>query len=854
MSGAPHRTKTRHLPDFLRGPSSRHDPQSTIQFPDEALSDGAVSGDATASPSKRRSTRIPLFGRARKKSTPTEAVAPIEPRASEMQQGRTSTATNTSRAFVHEQSTQMRASLSQQSLTLQPAEQHSFGSKIVAHLTPSKTRGLLTPRKSRKSKPSSPSKKSEDISDYTSDTLSPPVHDMLPGSSEYMSSREDLRNSMQRRQSGSVTPTQPTITVSRPPLDMYEDLSEYEDLFTKPRQKGKSKPSPIQIPSPSDSKASTELSLTTSNPTSPEITTSFPPSITSVSSQTPTPTLSQPSSSKGLIASQPPLVPPLDEATSGGKLPTTGSDRLLTKIRQKSRSARHTGTDTEITSAAEESDAMSVMSLPLPGAPSTAKRRSITALLQDQRSATMLPYKPKERNRVSTLGPHTEPPTIPLPATPRASMSTSPSVRQRARAQTVVSSTSKPVRDEVSLKRHSSASSKVLLSSIPRSQEASDASRTGTPTDSTDKNRLSNSSTSSSSTPTVTKSLFPQLQPTTIDIDSASIEELRAAIRQSNAQFKELGGFLVKQMDMHSQEKALLEKKISSLEGEILRRDKEIKGLKWLIKGPRASESSGSLLQTDRSTATPDISDDSSARSSYPITPTSSIRLPVYVASEDSGAESYATSGAESPTHPALSGAESDPTSRPRRSMKKLKLVESFNRNQIPQPFTIRKAEGHALETVIGPSNISRLTKHASASSLYSTSSSGSSPFSSPTSTSFAAAGLAGLSSIPEASASAQSSAQRQKEKKERDRKISAGRLASPQPSKPSSTTIPTRPTPSEAYAMNLKKDRPPSIAQVLDHGSDTSATTPIMEESFGGRSRALLGLAPSKASTKTPR
>ncbi|KAI3622104.1 hypothetical protein WG66_015403 [Moniliophthora roreri] len=865
MSGAPPpqpNTKTHHFTDFLRGPSS----SSTVQFPDDphVHSDTGPSEDATTSPSKRRSTRIPLFGRSRKKSTFSETTT--DSRASEAQQGgpseaqpgRASTATNTSRPFLNEHPLHARASLSQQSLTLpphQPTEHHSFGSKIVAHFTPSKTRGLLTPRKSRKSRSSSPSKP-EDVPGYTSDTLSPPVHDIRSGSTDSISSREDLRDPIGGLQSGLVTPTQPTITVSRPPLDAYEDLSEYEDLFTKPRQKAKSKPTPIQVPAPERHKLSVENSFPLSSPPPATEADAGPSSVAFDSSLCDTPTSTQLSSLDISVPSQITAVLSTNESPSGRKSPTIRDQNVPdntsgsppSRKRLDSNLRAQAGAGTEKYSAAEESDAMSVTSPPFSGSPHSAQRRSINALLQDQKAVSGLPYKPKERSHVSTLA-RSRPPMIPLPATPSTSAKVTTLPRQRARAQTVVASTSKVARNEVSLKRHSSASSKLLLSSSTHSQEVSGKSEAEIPAEPKDNNRNSNSSTSSSSTPTLTKSHFPQLQPTNVDIDNASVEELRAALRHNNARFKELASHLIRMMDMHSQEKALMEKRISTLEREIARKDKEIKGWTWLVKNPRGSESVGPLLDTERASATPDISDDSSARSSRLVTPTNSIRMPVYVASEDSGAESYATSGAESSSRLGFSGAESDPTSRPKRSMRKLKLVENFHKsNQTPQPHTIRKAEGHALETILGSSNILRLNKHSSAASVYSTSSSGSSPFSSPTSMSFAAAGL---TAIPE---TVQPAAQGHKDKKERERKVSATRLSSPQPSKPSSTAASTRLTPSEAYAMNLKKDRPPSIAQVLDNGGNTSATKNIMEESFGGRSRALLGLVPSKTNAKPSR
>ncbi|KAL0579915.1 hypothetical protein V5O48_002086 [Marasmius crinis-equi] len=867
MSGLPSRRhhRTSHFHDIFRSSSNNapHEPQpgtsSKVLFPAET-SDGQSEGDRAGAGAgvvespKKRSTRIPLFGRSRKKSTHSVVAEGTSSRQSDVQSGRGSIATHSSRLHPDDQPVQARASSSQPSLPINTV-QPTLGSKIVAH---------LTPRKSRKHK-SSTQGPSGGVSDYASDTLSTSSITSIRPSVDSCSSHEGRKSSNGRRQSGSVTPRpaqssnqlpQPTITVSQP--DSY-DLGEYDDLFTKPRQKVKAKPSPLQIPALAekhrdrtrDSSASTESSTSSPNPP-PDFGFSEPGNQSSATStptpETPTPTVDSscfPSAEAGIMSASPSV------AADPSKSHNAIEDDVITfNVRSKQprtlpkdlppRNIR-VASDTEIYSGAEESDAMSVMSMPLLGSSSAPKRRRKTNYQTGL--VTPLSYRPTDINKMGGRyippAPTSKPPTIPLPATPSTGL--------RPRAHTLLPVTSKTP-ETMNLKRHNSASSRVLLSSSPsppppppKDDESTPSTKPGS------HSSKSSSSSSSSSTPTLTKTPFPQIQPLDIQIDTATPDELRLALRQRNMQLENLASHIQKVTEIHAQEKVQWERDIE-------RRDKEIKRLTSLTRS--GSDGYEQAASTPRSLTTPDLdkerSDDSSVHSTRLGTPSSSIRLPIYrhLNAEDSGAESYPTSGAESVRDSGTSGAESgEHLSKPRRAMRKLKLVESFNRSS-----------ASARQFALNGGNMPITPKtHHSSSSIYSTSSSGSSPFSSPTSVTFSAAGLTSIPETPSRPGTSNnapsppppSKEQTPKEKKERERKLSnvsaPGRGSSAaSPSKQPATSA--RLTPSEAYARNLKKERPPSIAQILSgNRSGPPPPAPIMGESFGGRSRALLGLVPPK-------
>ncbi|KAJ3973955.1 hypothetical protein EV361DRAFT_897028, partial [Lentinula raphanica] len=331
-----------------------------------------------------------------------------------------------------------------------------------------------------------------------------------------------------------------------------------------------------------------------------------------------------------------------------------------------------------------------------------------------------------------------------------------------------------------------------------------------------------NSSSSSSSTPTMTKT-FPKL---VIDIDTATTEELREALRSRNQQYEELSDRLLQLTEAHAAEKRTWEQKLVALEGELLKKGQELKALARLVGATPLSSRTSSFAELER-----ERSDDSSVRSSIP-TPSSSIRLPLnrQLQNEESESYTYSTSEWGSGTSGAEDETQMAPIKPSRMMMRKLKLVESVNKTlPASRSMPLRQTGSglaHDLSGNVSDPSFSR--KRSSASSSSSTS-----PDHSPTSLVFPASQI--LNPIPESRLVGQPSA--------------AGGHTILSSSIPS-VTPGSRLTPSEAYIMNLKKGRPPSIAQILDQedkANRTTANNVNIEESYGGRSRALLaGMNPT--------
>jgi hypothetical protein len=64
---------------------------------------------------------------------------------------------------------------------------------------------------------------------------------------------------------------------------------------------------------------------------------------------------------------------------------------------------------------------------------------------------------------------------------------------------------------------------------------------------------------------------------------SAETQQLRLALAAQGARFEELAAYLVSVTQKHTEEKAILERKIITLEAEAEKREKELQGLRWLV-------------------------------------------------------------------------------------------------------------------------------------------------------------------------------------------------------------------------------------------------------------------------------
>ncbi|KAJ6610448.1 hypothetical protein B0H10DRAFT_408830 [Mycena sp. CBHHK59/15] len=331
------------------------------------------------------------------------------------------------------------------------------------------------------------------------------------------------------------------------------------------------------------------------------------------------------------------------------------------------------------------------------------------------------------------------------------------------------------------------------------------------------------------------------------DIDTATPEQLRQALLLRNQQFDELASYLLKITEAHVAEKHALQKKVAALEQDATRRENEIKGLTWLVMNNRPG-SSGSVggnaaaSKSDSALEDPQRQPQSGAKPSPSYSRAS--------LAEDSGAESHQTaSGAEESSYresgSGTSGGESSLSSKARKVKRSHTLMSSFYRTS-----STRGASGLGLFGAGEPGVLSTpstpSTKRSSISSVGSSSSSSRSSLALTNLT--PATTVSSLSAIPEsASASASVPAkppkpsqdplvaaailatesqralatESQREKEERRASRVAHRVST------ASSVNSITPSASASYSANLKRTRPPSIAQVLaqsprmEHGRD---------------------------------
>ncbi|KAK0480049.1 hypothetical protein IW261DRAFT_1475852 [Armillaria novae-zelandiae] len=279
-----------------------------------------------------------------------------------------------------------------------------------------------------------------------------------------------------------------------------------------------------------------------------------------------------------------------------------------------------------------------------------------------------------------------------------------------------------------------------------------------------------------------------------LDINLASVEQLRQALRDRSQQVDQL----LKAAKAHLSEKTDLEQKIALLEKEAARREKEIQGLTWLVNNRGAAESpmvlaaskSTSALQAEKSTFIP----------SSP----SVAKHPAYRylnTDYDSGPESHQTSGGESTT------AVRTPRSK--------RYSKAPVKPTLSQRSSLRN--GGSSDTSI-PS-VPTLDKRASVSSVAFSAASTSSTSSlippSPSTSTLSAIPEGDLPPVPRRQVSLPSPSSR-------DPAIMAAIIRSREKDQKRASKLPTlvpstsAPTPAAAYAANLKQG--PSIAQVLAH------------------------------------
>ncbi|KAG6832342.1 hypothetical protein H0H87_001983 [Tephrocybe sp. NHM501043] len=328
----------------------------------------------------------------------------------------------------------------------------------------------------------------------------------------------------------------------------------------------------------------------------------------------------------------------------------------------------------------------------------------------------------------------------------------------------------------------------------------------------------------------------PELE--TSDLDALSIKQLKEALMQRNQQYTELATHLLEVTKNHVAEKAAFEKKIAALDAEVARKDKEIQGFTWMLNNRNEQLSTDNEIDYTRIPG-PRIQRSPSAASSK----MSSRRIHQ---TDDSGAES--PSGAESVRGSGASVSSASMSSRLKKGLRPLTLGESSY--SIYQSSIMSKSSSNRGPAVDNGHSEPRSSLYSLSSTPSATSSNSSLLPPSPTIL------MSSLSAIPEVSAvppsrvplpriltsptphslSASSDWDTDGEKKHHDVVRASRRISSSSLSSSSSSAA------TSAYSANLKRGRPPSIAQVMQK-------SPMMDDVLG-KLRPFAAAAPAAAYT----
>ncbi|KAJ7163794.1 hypothetical protein C8R43DRAFT_253451 [Mycena crocata] len=761
------RTKTSDITDFFR---TGHSSRSRAADADESSPSSPAFLSESESPVRRRSSKIPFLGRQRKKSAHSDASTSASSAGPSSRQSdsdvRNSNASRKAEFTPDVPTVPALDDASERALPSIPPTNipsPSLGSKLAAHFAPSRQKLLNI----------SPRKPGLPINEHTSDTLSLPTSPSRGTSIDSTSS--DNRSATPR-------PTQPTITVSLPP----DNLEGYEGLFTLP-------------------KSDEDPQLTPTSFTSMNTRLRFP---------TPQPAESQ-------------TYPHGADTTVKRRGSRSTDEKTATRV---SRIARkpigNTFKHSEVDST-DADDSEAVMSDSPKGSPSM--NVGPTPILEKRRTLATMPYNFEKASPRSIMK-HTSdrpnrPPAFPPPPPPTNPPSSAlPVIPSSQTAQSRKSNGSPPLVSSASRRQRAQTLSAVPSSTVTLTTPSSLSSS------STTLSRRITKSVGEGSAPALALTKKAAEEPSgkeNFEMDKASADQLRQALTLRNQQFDELASYLLKITDTHVAERHALLKKVASLEQEATRRENEIKGLTWLVTNntrPGSSGSIGMLPNTaSKSTSALLLELESGGKPSS---------FSHSNAAEDSGAESHQTtsgaeesyreSGPESMWGSGTSGGESSSSSRARKVKRPHTLMSNFYRTSAKSARP--GAEFAAPKTL--PYSPSPSTKRSSISSF------GTSPSSSASSLSLTtvtpATTVTSLSAIPEAAMTMRSqdpvvaaailATENQREKEERRVSRASNRLSASSVNAPSA---------SASYSANLKRSRPPSIAQVLaqspkmEHGRD---------------------------------
>ncbi|KAF8902620.1 hypothetical protein CPB84DRAFT_1775825 [Gymnopilus junonius] len=399
--------------------------------------------------------------------------------------------------------------------------------------------------------------------------------------------------------------------------------------------------------------------------------------------------------------------------------------------------------------------------------PPSLQRRSSVAIASGPASESSSSSM-RSRMKQPSARPQGRPPSVPLPLLPSSIPPTPPpssppssplpeppaNISQPSKVQTDV-----PQKIHVRARAHTISS--VNNAPIPLSPPLS-LSRTTSP--------LASAST-----------IVPRASGGTLDIDNASTNELRQALKSRNKEYEELEASILKMTEAHAAQVASLEKKIALLEKEARKRETQIKGFTWLLNDGEAPQqsrsaasgpSAASRFASRAIVAGGSLSDHDGYRTS-PLSPRR------FAYQSDSGAESHATSGAESHRVSGASGSESTSSMFRKSKLRRLYLTGDTS----PPPANSEKPLPEAPYS----------GKRSSMSSVSPSPSSSTSSLLPPS----PSITMSSLSAIPEAS-------------------DPGGTLRLPR-HESSELSDERRAIRHSSYSSNAKRSRPPSIAQVLD-------------------------------------
>ncbi|KAF8153206.1 hypothetical protein B0H34DRAFT_800434 [Crassisporium funariophilum] len=744
------RTKTSDLTDFFRGAGHSNqarqvqkDTTAPVQSMNlEVPSSSELEGDGVAQ-TKKKITRIPLFGRSRKKSNQSTASSPF---------ASTSLVRDSSdigEAPSRTTSTDRRPPTAPESSTSKPqppplptsakASSQSIGSKFFGHSRASKrlTVSQFEPE------PQTPSS-----------TLSPP--------STRTGSYESNSSNGTRPRSTTPRSAKPLITVSLSP----DNLDQYKDLFTQPSSANGSSTSQITVTRQSGVPEDSDMTPNSSPP----------PSLRTRSPEQP-------------VYPRRGYTPASAIAAAHRQTTCVADERPPSTSSRSSKKNTDSSTSTPRSSDTKEPSRPTVVE--------REKERIYTPSEQRRPSAVTGSNQPPEtvmRSRMKLpSSPRSRPPSMPLPLPPASNPPTSsppdvpasPSYQSETLGQSIASGQKALIRPRA----HTIGAVTNPSTLTPLSRPITLNKVVPTPGDATPATRES------------------------FDIDTASVERLRQALRTRDLQYDELATYVLKMTEAHVTEVSALEKKISALDREAARREKEVKGLRWIISNGESSQPQPlppGILNHARlspTTSTTVDSDTDAVRNS---------RRRLYYQS-DSGAESYAHSGAESLRASGASGTESISSIIRTKKFRRPYTLAENTYNVIKSTSTRRSTK---VPPGLGGENVPDVpylsaTKRSSMSSMSPSPSSSQSSLLPPS----PSITMSSLSAIPEGPTSTLRLPRFDSSEQQEERRATRASHRTSTSSMTSSSTAA-----SSAYSANMKRSRPPSIAQVLEK-------SPIMDD-----------------------